>query len=128
GSGRLVARTFPCADGEYLGVHTGAVGAFGRLMLALGLQDQVRSSATGVDMGDPLSPEELDIIANRVPEIFAREPREVWLDRLLEADVCAIPALHPLQVFDEEQTRANEMVVVVDDPLLGPVEQVAPAA
>src|SRR5205814_8818387 len=29
---RLVTRSFECGDGEYLGIHTGAVGAFGRAM------------------------------------------------------------------------------------------------
>ncbi len=40
GAFRLVARTFLCSDGEYLGVHTGAVGAFDRLMLVLGLEEE----------------------------------------------------------------------------------------
>ena len=36
GTHRLVAASFLCGDGEYIGVHTGAVGAFGRLMAVLG--------------------------------------------------------------------------------------------
>src|SRR5262249_50541199 len=60
--------------------------------------------------------------------IFARRSRAEWLDRLLDADICAVPHLHPGQVFDEPQTVHNEMVTVVADPVLGPLEQVAPAA
>jgi crotonobetainyl-CoA:carnitine CoA-transferase CaiB-like acyl-CoA transferase len=125
GASRLVARTFACSDGEYLGVHTGAVGAFGRLMKVLGLDNEVLASTTGVDMGDPLTPAEAEIIGNRVPEIFASKPRDYWVDRLLEADICGIPALLPGEVFDEPQVRNNNMVVELDDPVIGPHEQVA---
>ena len=38
---RLITRSFLCADGEYLGLHTGAVGAFGRAMKVLGLDDRI---------------------------------------------------------------------------------------
>ena len=41
---RLVTRSFECADGEYLGLHTGAVGAFGRAMRVLGVDDRVPPS------------------------------------------------------------------------------------
>src|SRR3954467_7309687 len=35
GTTRIITRTFLCADDRYVGVHTGAVGAFGRLMCVL---------------------------------------------------------------------------------------------
>src|ERR1700728_1712454 len=124
GAGRLVARTLYCADEEFLGVHTGAVGAFGRLMEVLGLQDSIKSSASGIDMGDPLSPQELEILDTKLPDIFAAEPRSVWLERLTKGDICAIPTLRPTEVFHELQARHNDMVIAVDDPTLGLVEQV----
>jgi len=128
GSNRLVARNFLCADGQVLGVHTGAVGAFGRLMRLVGLDDRVPSSDTGLDMGIPLTPEERVVVDQELPEIFASAARDVWLERLTTADICAIPLLEPLDVFDEPQVRHNGMVVRVEDPELGPVDQVAPPA
>ena len=127
GARRLVARTFCCADDEYLGIHTGAVGAFGRLMTVLGLADEFPAPTAGVDMGIALTPEQLPIVEHRLPAIFASAPRAAWLEQLLAADVCAIPALRPTEVFDEPQARHNDMVLEVDDPELGPLEQVAPA-
>lgn len=128
GSYRLLSGTYICRDEQYLGVHTGAVGAFGRMMDVLGLSDRIPPSETGRDIGVPLSPEQKKIIQEEVPGIFASEVRAVWLERLISADICAIPHLHPGEVFDEPQTRYNQMVVAIDDPVLGLVEQVAPAA
>ena len=125
---RLVAGTYRCADDEYIGVHTGAVGAFGRLMNVLGLADRIPPSANGMDIGVPLKPEQAELLQREIHPIFASAPRDVWLRRLLDADICAVPHLHPGQVFDEPQPIHNEMVVRVEDPVLGPVDQVAPPA
>jgi crotonobetainyl-CoA:carnitine CoA-transferase CaiB-like acyl-CoA transferase len=128
GAGRLIARTFRCAGDEYLGVHTGAVGAFSRLMKVLGVDDRIPPNATGIDMGVPLTPEQVAIVTEEIPRIFASRPRAHWIERLLAADVCAIPELRPCEALDEPQARHNRMVVELDDPLLGRVQQVAPPA
>jgi len=123
---RLVARSFLCGDGEYIGVHTAALGGFGRLMEVLGLDKQIRPSPNGIDVGTPLTQEESDVLEREIHAIFAAQPRDYWVRRLMQADVCAIEHLRPTAVFDEAQTRHNGMVVSLDDPVLGPVEQVAP--
>lgn len=74
GGGRLVARTFRCADDEYLGVHTGAIGAFGRLMKVLGIDDRIPASETGMDIGVPLTPEQAVIVNDELPTIFETRP------------------------------------------------------
>ena len=128
GQGRLVARTFLCADGEYLGVHTGAVGAFGRLMKVLGIDDRIPASESGMDIGVPLDAAQAVIVNEELPVIFATRPRAEWLEALLAADVCAVPELRPGEIFDQPQVLHNGMAVEVDDPVLGRVTQVAPAA
>ena len=127
GSIRLISRSFRCADDEYIGVHTGAVGAFGRLIKELGLSGRIGVTEDGSDMRLPLDDTERGIVLEEIPAIFESQRRDVWLKRLLEADVAAIPELRPGQIFDEPQVRHNEMVVTIDDPVFGPVEQVAPA-
>jgi crotonobetainyl-CoA:carnitine CoA-transferase CaiB-like acyl-CoA transferase len=126
GAQRLITGSFLCADGEYIGVHTGAVGAFGRLMTVLGLADRIPPSENGLDMGVPLTDDQKQLLDSEIHDIFLRYPREEWVRRLYEADVCGIPQLHPGEVFDQPQTRHNGMIVTVDDPALGLVEQVAP--
>jgi crotonobetainyl-CoA:carnitine CoA-transferase CaiB-like acyl-CoA transferase len=125
GANRLVARSYLCAGDEYIGVHTGAVGAWGRLMKALGLDDRVSSSENGLDMGVPLTPAERVIMDGEIHDIFASRSRREWEQRLTEADVCAIPLLQPGEVFDAPQAAHNGMAVEVDDPVLGAVQQVA---
>lgn len=128
GSGRLITGSFRCADDEYIGVHTGAVGAFGRLMKLLGLDSQIPSDVNGLDMGIPLTAQEQEILHGNIHDIFASRPRAEWVEAMAQADVCGIPVLYPTEVFDEPQTRHNGMVVTIDDPLFGPIEQVAPPA
>lgn len=126
GAQRLLSRTFVCADEEYLGVHTGAAGAFGRLIAELGLSDRIPPVIAGADVGAALSDEERAILDEEVPAIFYRHDRSAWLEKLERADVCAIPVLRPTELFDDAQVQYNSMVVKVDDPLLGLIEQVAP--
>jgi crotonobetainyl-CoA:carnitine CoA-transferase CaiB-like acyl-CoA transferase len=124
---RLITRSFACGDGHYIGIHTGAVGAFSRLMEVLGLQDRIRPVQRGFDMGTPLTDEEAEILEGSIHAIFASQPRDYWAKRLMEADVCAVEHLPPTEAFDQPQTRHNGMVVQVTDPVLGETEQVAPS-
>ena len=128
GGRRLVSRTFLCADDEYLGVHTGAVGAFDRFIEVVGLRDEIPMPESGSSMALALTADQVVTMRDRIPEIFLTRTREEWLRVLLDADVCAIPVLRPGEAFDEPQARHNNMVVRVDDPVLGAVEQVAPPA
>ena len=120
---RFVTRSFLCADDLYIGIHTGAVGAFGRFMRLLGLDDRVPPSASGIDMGVPLDAEQARIVWEEIPEIFATQPRAFWVEQLIKADVCGIEHLSPGEIFDQPQAVHNGMVVEVDDPRLGRVLQ-----
>jgi crotonobetainyl-CoA:carnitine CoA-transferase CaiB-like acyl-CoA transferase len=125
---RLITRSFVCADGRYIGIHTGAVGAFGRLMAVLGLDDRIPPSESGLDMGAPLSPDQIELLQTELHRRIAARPRSYWVETLRQAEVCAIEHLAPCEVFDQPQARHNQMVVEVDDAVLGRVQQVAAAA
>lgn len=126
GAHRLISRSYLCADGRYIGIHTGAVGAFGRLMVELGLDDRIPPSDTGLDMGVRLTDEQKHILETETHDIFASRTQAEWVEILRRADVCAIEHMPACEVFDSPQARHNAMVVEVDDPVLGRVEQVAP--
>ena len=79
-------------------------------------------------MGVPLTDEQSARSSSSSWSTSSRpRPRAEWVQRFLDADVCAVEHLRPTEVFDTPQARHNGMVVTVDDPVLGPVEQVAPA-
>ncbi|MBY8862955.1 CoA transferase [Nocardia sp. CA2R105] len=124
GFNRLIVRTFRCQDGEYLGVHTGAIGAWGRAMKVFGLDGRVGIDPNGRDMGIPLTDEEQKIMSTELFDILASKPRDEWARILRDADVCAVEHLRPGEAFDTEQVRYNGTVTTVDDPVLGEVEQV----
>ena len=125
GAPRFVTRTFLCEDDEWLGLSTFGRGAFDRLMIVLGINDRV-PPADGAGVTAQLSPEEAAIVFNEVPEIFLTKQRNTWLELLLEADIAAIPVLRPGEVFDEPQAVHNGIVVEVEDPILGSLQQVGP--
>src|SRR5580692_5913031 len=100
---RMVTRSFECADGTYLVIHTGAKGAFGRLMRIVGLDDRILPSETGLDFGMPLLPDQIPLLRDELPRIIASQPRAFWLEELLAADVCAVEHLRPAEVFDTPQ-------------------------
>jgi crotonobetainyl-CoA:carnitine CoA-transferase CaiB-like acyl-CoA transferase len=125
GAPRFVTRTFLCADKEWLGLSTFGRGAFDRLMKVLGIDDRV-PPVDGADVMAQLAPEQAAIVFNEIPEIFLTKPRDVWLHQLIEADIAAIPLLRPGEVFDEPQAVHNDMVLELTDPVLGPIQQVAP--
>ena len=127
GGRKLVARSFECADDEYIGVHTGAVGAFGRLMKVLGIDDRIPASESPLEMGIPLTEEQAQIVADEIPAIFHTKPRPQWLQMLREADICAVEHFHPGECFDQPQVRHNGIVVDIDDPVIGHVQQVGAA-
>ena len=124
---RFMMASMRCADGEYLGVHTGAAGSYNRLMDALGLSDRVPPPPGNREKAVPLSDEEYRIVTTEVPRIFASRPRAHWLAELRAHDVCAIPVLRPGEALVEPQALHNDIVVHVDDPELGPLAQVGVA-
>ena len=116
---RLVAASYECADGEWLGVHSGAVGAHARLMELLGLTDRIPPVEKGLEMAAALTEEQAALLREEVPRIFRTRARADWITALLAADICAIPVLHPGEAFDLAQVHHNGMVIDLDDPRLG---------
>jgi crotonobetainyl-CoA:carnitine CoA-transferase CaiB-like acyl-CoA transferase len=122
---RHLSRAFECSDGEYFGMNSGALGAFGRAITVLGLQDRIpATSETGLDLGVPITPEQQSIIVNEVPKIMKTRPRDEWVKLFLDADVGVAEIFRPTEAFDTPQIIYNHMIVEVDDPVLGPIQQV----
>lgn len=60
-----------------------------------------------------------EVIVGALTEIFAKEPVSAWQKRLRPAGVPCNPVLSIDQVARDEQVRARDMIVEIDDPETG---------
>ncbi len=60
-----------------------------------------------------------EVIVGALTEIFAKEPIAVWQERLRPVGVPCNPVLAIDQVARDEQVRARDMIVEIDDPEIG---------
>jgi crotonobetainyl-CoA:carnitine CoA-transferase CaiB-like acyl-CoA transferase len=125
---RLVVGAMEGSDGEYVWVHSAAGGAHKQAMEVFGLADRVRPAQGPIEMAEPLSDDEAELLATELPRIFRSRPRDEWIERFRTTDVAAVPALRPGEAFAHPQVVHNEMTTIVDDLELGPVTQVGIAA
>jgi crotonobetainyl-CoA:carnitine CoA-transferase CaiB-like acyl-CoA transferase len=125
GHTRMLVRQYRCADGQLIQVHSGAPGAFGRLMKVLGLADEISPATTAVESATPLTHADLAVL-RRVPEIFATRSSHEWLDDIWSNEIAGLPVLPPTAVFDDPQVVHGGLVRTVVDPELGEIEVVAP--
>lgn len=126
--GRNFVSYVKCGDGQYLGIHTGAVGAFDRLMVAIGLDHKIPpATGSAASFAMAFTPEDVAVLDTDAPRIFATRSRDDWEEVLTDADVCCVPCLHPGELFDHPQVQANDMAVIVVDPELGETTQIGVA-
>jgi crotonobetainyl-CoA:carnitine CoA-transferase CaiB-like acyl-CoA transferase len=125
GRTRMIVRRYRCRDGKLIQIHTGAAGAFGRLMKVLGLEDQISPTTGPVEAACPLTDDDIEII-ERLPDVFATRTSTEWLAHIWRNEIAALPENEPAVVFDDDQVRHNGLVRVVDDPTEGAIEVVAP--
>jgi crotonobetainyl-CoA:carnitine CoA-transferase CaiB-like acyl-CoA transferase len=125
---RLVVSAFRCADGEYVGVHTGANGSHARLIECLGLSERIPPAEGPREKLVPLSDEEAAIMMEEVPQIFASKPRSHWLDLLQANDVTAVPYFRQTEALTQEQPIHNGTPLRLLDPEFGEVTQIGIAA
>jgi crotonobetainyl-CoA:carnitine CoA-transferase CaiB-like acyl-CoA transferase len=115
---RLLVQNFRCRDGEWLHLHTGAVGAFERLMTAMGLDEYA---------GRPFAGEsEWQEMVTKLEAIFARCNRDESMKTLYAADVPALPILRHGEALHDEQSRVMGFGQRVPDPELGELLEVSP--
>lgn len=98
--------------------HTGAKGAFSRLVKLAGLDDRIPPlpQSGQSEIGQPIAPDQLALIHATLPGMFAGRPRDEWLRILREIDVSAMPDLRAGQVFDDPQVLENQLTTLVDLP------------
>lgn len=109
---------YECADGNYvqLGcVHAAFVQAAARVM---GIEAQLAEPGF-----DAMTPEGEAAQRELLTEVMLGRPAAEWAEAFEAADVPFAPARQTEDGLDDPQVRHNGMVVSLDDPVLGSVEQ-----
>jgi crotonobetainyl-CoA:carnitine CoA-transferase CaiB-like acyl-CoA transferase len=102
---------FECSDGGYVSVHTGARGAFQRMMIAMDRLDLVVDETSSLDLPQDVATEMWEYLTRT----FKTQPVDHWVKMLSDADVCCMPVLQPGEALWLEQIEANGMVDVAPD-------------
>ncbi|MGE0667156.1 MAG: CaiB/BaiF CoA transferase family protein [Sphingomonadales bacterium] len=124
---RLITRTYQCADGAYLQIHTGGPGGFKRTMDILGLGEKIREITGQPEMAVPLDEQEYQVARFQVEDVFRTKGRDEWIAMFHAADLAALPVLEPAQVLKDPQVEYRSHRITVNDPEAGPLSQAAPA-
>lgn len=109
---------YECADGNYvqLGcVHEGFIRAGARVM---GIEQRLAEAEYNAE-----TPEGEAALRALLTQVMLQRSSAEWAEAFEAADVPFAPARLTEDGLDDPQVRHNGLVVTLDDPVLGPVEQ-----
>lgn len=112
---RLLVDLFQCSEGEWLHLHTGAQGAFERLMGGLGLAEYVNT---------PMTAESWEEMYTKARAWFASHTRDEGLAMLRRQDIPSLPVLPPGGALRDEQSVVMKFTEKVQDSHLGELEEI----
>jgi crotonobetainyl-CoA:carnitine CoA-transferase CaiB-like acyl-CoA transferase len=107
---------YRCADGRFIQLAVTTDAEFASLCRALGREDWAADPRFAAGAGRARHSEAL---AELLVETFAAQPSAFWSPRLLEHDVPAMSVVQPVEVFDTEQARANDVFIRLNQPGAG---------
>jgi crotonobetainyl-CoA:carnitine CoA-transferase CaiB-like acyl-CoA transferase len=106
-------------DGRWLSIGCLEPGFWKALCRALGREDFIP-----YQMNADKHPEVFDYLRQE----FKTRTRDEWFEYLRQFDICVGPVYSLDEVFNDHQVRAREMVVELEHPTVGKVQQVGVAA
>jgi crotonobetainyl-CoA:carnitine CoA-transferase CaiB-like acyl-CoA transferase len=120
--GSPVYRLYQGRDGKWFFLALGNLAFLAKFAIAMGheewLADERFEGAPFMIM-PPINEE----LIGMFEEIFKEKTRDEWLEFLRAEDIPCGPAL-PVETFlDDPQVMANNMVIEIEEPVLGPVRQ-----
>ena len=115
-------RSYSTADG-YVAIGCGSRQLRARFIEALDLSDEA------LEQGEPGGDEWLahyESLRQRVEQVMAGKSTEHWLSALIPLGIPIAPVKMPVELLDDPQALANEMIVRQDHPQAGPVTLLGP--
>ena len=95
-----------------------------RFRKATGVEDPRRDP--DFDIGTPAAYDVLTRLVREVEDLFATKTRTEWIALLRAGGVPCGPLNFPPDVFHDEQLLANEYIIEIDHPVLGPYKTFGP--
>ncbi len=115
-------RLIEAGDGRWFFLACGTARFYTRMLDVIGRPDLLDDPLLANPPWGLLEDEAIARITPILDEAFATRPRDEWLRVLAEADVPAQPVLSRDEFLRTSLVAANDMLVTVEHPELGPVE------
>jgi crotonobetainyl-CoA:carnitine CoA-transferase CaiB-like acyl-CoA transferase len=115
-------RLYQASDGLWFFLGLGNYTFFTKFALAMGHDEWLTDP---LFEGAPMLilPPRADEVERIMDEIIAGKTRQEWLEFLEANDIPCAPARRVDEFLDDPQVAANEMIVELEDPNVGPVRQ-----
>ena len=118
-------RLYQCSDGKWIFIACGNETFWGKLCIAMGMED-FTTSPRFRDAPWRFEPEDEPIIKAALDEKIGKETRAHWLQHFDKHDVPAAPADHRDDFLVDPQVQSDGILVQIDDPMLGMLTQLGP--
>jgi crotonobetainyl-CoA:carnitine CoA-transferase CaiB-like acyl-CoA transferase len=118
---KVYFRTFETADAD-IAIACGSHSLREKFMAALGLDDP----GLNLDNGDTMRGDHYDALAAKVEDLLRSRSSSQWLDVLQTAGVPVSTVRFPVEMFDDEQVAANNMMHTLKHPTAGDLKVLAP--
>jgi len=116
--GNPLFRAYGCADGKWLAIGILDPKVWPSLTAALDRPDLEHDQRFAVPFARHDNAHEL---TGHLAEIFRTRPRDEWLKLLEQHDVAAGPVRDHVEAAEDPQVLANEYIVTVEHPHIGPI-------
>ena len=118
-------RLYQCSDGKWIFIACGNDTFWGKLCIAMGMED-FTTSPRFRDAPWHFEPEDELIIKDVLDERIGKETQAFWLQYFDEHDVPAAPADHRDGFMVDPHVQSDGILVQIDDPMLGMMTQLGP--
>lgn len=116
--------TARCKDGRYIQMCARQDHHFRSWLTALGMADALDDPTYAKAPMGIARVADVVALEQRIRARMAERTQDEWMHTFIhEVDVGADPFLTPSEFLEHEQMLANDRIVVIDDPELGPVRQ-----
>ncbi|PON18105.1 CoA transferase [Candidatus Entotheonella serta] len=114
--------TYETADGKLLSVGCTEPWLWENFCQAIGREDLKRFALQPHHHASVAGPDAIQA-KQEVQEILRQKTRDAWFDYFKDKNVCVGPVYSVEEMFQDPQVRARKMVVDVEDPRYGNVQQ-----